>query len=214
MNLFDPNNSFNSTNLNNILHDSVDNSLYSASDIHVKITEIQKVLTSRMYKFSKFDNYEEYEFIGDVVLKMLSTVQIFLEKPDCNESELHISRANIICNANLHRKGILKKVYKYIFAKKYSELPPPFAYNLKKDEESEIEYYPDTKIQKYTKTSELEGFQYIPGKVHADVIEALIGAFYLHNRNLEDCQSLLYAFDILKKPNLTIKFDHSKKSAP
>lgn len=34
-----------------------------------------------MYKFNKVDNYEEYEFIGDVVLKMLSTVQIFLEKP-------------------------------------------------------------------------------------------------------------------------------------
>lgn len=26
----------------------------------LKITEILKVLTSRMYKFSKYDNYEEY----------------------------------------------------------------------------------------------------------------------------------------------------------
>ncbi len=50
----------------------------------IKVTEILKVLTSRMYKFNKVDNYEEYEFIGDVVLKMLSTVQVFLDKPQAD----------------------------------------------------------------------------------------------------------------------------------
>jgi dsRNA-specific ribonuclease len=71
-----------------------------------------------MYKFSKTENYEEYEFIGDVVLKMLSTVELFLLKPQFDESSLHIARANIICNANLHRKAILKGIYKYILTRK------------------------------------------------------------------------------------------------
>ena len=84
----------------------------------IKITEILKVLTTKMYKFDKEENYEEYEFIGDVVLKMLSTVQIFLEKREAEESELHLARANIICNANLHRKAILKKFYKYTLTRK------------------------------------------------------------------------------------------------
>lgn len=71
-----------------------------------------------MYKSNKNDNYEEYEFIGDVVLKMLSTVQVFLDKPRADESELHLTRANIVCNANLHRKSIYKNIYRYILTKK------------------------------------------------------------------------------------------------
>ncbi len=84
----------------------------------IKVTEILKVLTSRMYKFSKVDNYEEYEFIGDVVLKMLSTVQVFLDRPTGDESELHLARANLVCNANLHRKSIMKNIYRYVLTKK------------------------------------------------------------------------------------------------
>lgn len=52
----------------------------------------------------------------------------------------------------------------------------------------------------------MKGFRYIPGKVHADMVEALIGVFYLRDSQLEDCQALLYCLDILKKPNLTTKF--------
>jgi dsRNA-specific ribonuclease len=37
-------------------------------------------LTSKIYKHQKSENYEEYEFIGDVVLKFLATIQIFLER--------------------------------------------------------------------------------------------------------------------------------------
>lgn len=53
------------------------------------------------------------------------------------------------------------------------------------------------------------GYQYIPGKVHADVMEALIGIFYLKNKNLDDCQTLLYSFGILNQPSLLINFDNT-----
>lgn len=62
---------------------------------------------------------------------MLATYEVFLLKPKADESELHICRANIICNANLHRKSILKGFYKYILAKKYNEMPPPFKSGMK-----------------------------------------------------------------------------------
>lgn len=50
-----------------------------------------------------------------------------------------------------------------------------------KGKNSEHEYL---NIHKTNKASEHEGFQYIPGKVHADVVEALIGAFYFSSRKL------------------------------
>ena len=52
----------------------------------IKVKEILRLLTSKMYKFNHQENYEEFEFIGDVVLKLLSTIQIFLEKAEADES--------------------------------------------------------------------------------------------------------------------------------
>ena len=42
------------------------------------VEDILRSLTSKIYKHHKSENYEEFEFIGDVVLKYLSTLQIFL----------------------------------------------------------------------------------------------------------------------------------------
>ncbi len=44
-------------------------------------------------------------------------------------------------------------------------------------------------------------------------MEALIGIFYLKNKNLSDCQTLLYAFGILNQPNLEITFNTTKEKA-
>ena len=63
---------------------------------------------------------------------------------------------------------------------------------------------------KVNKASESEGYQYIAGKVHADVVEALIGAFYYAERKLEDCQELLYALDVLRTPSLQIDLNLAK----
>ena len=49
----------------------------------LNIEDILRSLTSKIYKFQKMNNYEEFEFIGDVVLKYLATLQIFLEKTTC-----------------------------------------------------------------------------------------------------------------------------------
>jgi dsRNA-specific ribonuclease len=44
--------------------------------------------------------------MGDVVLKYLATLEVFCTRPTAVEGEMHIARANIICNANLHKKAI------------------------------------------------------------------------------------------------------------
>jgi 23S rRNA maturation mini-RNase III len=71
--------------------------------------------------------------------------------------------------------------------------------------EDEKEKYRNTDIFILGPNDNEEGYQYIPGKVHADALEALIGIFYLKNKNLHDCQTLLYAFGILNKPNIFVK---------
>jgi hypothetical protein len=39
---------------------------------------------------------------------------------------MHISRANIICNANLHKRAIKNKMFRYMLTNKRSEVPPPY----------------------------------------------------------------------------------------
>ena len=45
---------------------------------------------------------------------------------------MHIARANIICNANLHTKSISNKVFRYIMAHKSQETCPPLKLNYDK----------------------------------------------------------------------------------
>jgi hypothetical protein len=41
------------------------------------------------------------------------------------------------------------------------------------------------------------------------MMEAIIGIFYLKNKRLNDCQTLLYAFGILRRPSLLIDFAYN-----
>lgn len=68
------------------------------------------------------------------------------------------------------------------------------------------EYYKDTGIKIMNEAGASEGYFYIPGKTHADVVEALVGVYYIKlKRKLEECQFLLYSLDVLAYP--TLKFD-------
>jgi hypothetical protein len=81
----------------------------------IDINEMLRCITSRMYKSNKNENYEQYEFIGDCVLKLLATIETFTTKPSADEGELHLSRAHIISNSNLHHKSISKLLFQFIF---------------------------------------------------------------------------------------------------
>jgi endoribonuclease Dicer len=45
-------------------------------------------------------NYERLEFIGDSLLKMMTTITVFL-RTTCNEEGMHVKRMHLISNANL-----------------------------------------------------------------------------------------------------------------
>jgi hypothetical protein len=47
----------------------------------ININEVLRAITYRIYKSNKNENYEEYEFIGDCVLKLLATIEAFVQKP-------------------------------------------------------------------------------------------------------------------------------------
>ena len=53
-----------------------------------------KSMMSTMYNANEKNfNYENLEFLGDTVLKLLASIQIFCDYPGYDEGCLHISRA-------------------------------------------------------------------------------------------------------------------------
>lgn len=84
---------------------------------------------------------------------------------------MHIARANLICNANLHRAAIRKKLFQYIFTSKRRSEPTPLvtiANGSQKIEEKKK--FGTTDIDLLAHDDDDAGYQYIPGKVHADVM--------------------------------------------
>ncbi len=120
---------------------------------------------------------------------------------------MHIGRANLICNANLHRAAIKNHLFLYAFTTKKKSEPVPIIKETRL-QKSKVDRacFGNTNIQVLGVNDDEEGYQYIPGKVHADMMEAIIGVFYLKNKRLNDCQALLYAFGILRRPSLYIDF--------
>jgi dsRNA-specific ribonuclease len=54
------------------------------------------------------------EFLGDAVLKMLSSIEIFVAFPLANENILHVERARIVSNENLRRASVINRFFHYI----------------------------------------------------------------------------------------------------
>lgn len=173
----------------------------------ININEVLRSITSRIYKSNKHENYEEYEFIGDCVLKLLATIEAFVEEPKHEEGELHLARARVISNSNLHVKSIKKLLFQFILTTPSEEPAPPFRFKplpLNKDIQEE---YKDTGIKLMDERGALDGYFYIPGKYHADVIEALVGIYYMQsNRSLDNCQFLLYSLDVLRYPSIQFNY--------
>ena len=136
---------------------------------------------------------------------MLATIEVFILKDKGNEEDLHRGRANIISNANLREISIRNKLFLYIMTNPLKEPSAPLklyydATNI------QSEQYKSSQLLKINSASEQEGFCYIPFKQHADVLEALIGVYYLNNSgyNLDECQFFLYSMKVLKFPTLML----------
>jgi hypothetical protein len=73
---------------------------------------------------------------------------------------MHIARANIICNANLHRKAIKSEIFRYIMASKNQEICPPYKLTYDESKVEKEKYtgknneYASLNIMKVNKASE------------------------------------------------------------
>ena len=65
----------------------------------------------------EIDNYERLEFLGDAILKLLSSVQLFVELPQANRDLLFSRRRAIENNKHLFEKANEFKLYQYLFTR-------------------------------------------------------------------------------------------------
>ncbi|CAI7569619.1 unnamed protein product [Penicillium glandicola] len=112
-------------------------------------------------------NYERLELLGDSVLKMATSISLFVQNPDDDEYDYHVNRMCLICNKNLFKNAIELKLYEYIRSRGFSRhmwYPPGLS----------LEYGRD-----HAKFFASEGKHSLAEKTIADVCEALIGASLL-----------------------------------
>ncbi|KAI1802568.1 hypothetical protein F4811DRAFT_572877 [Daldinia bambusicola] len=108
-------------------------------------------------------NYERLEFLGDSLLKTLTTVTITANKPHYTEGFLTTLKSSKVSNGRLSRASIETGLDKFILTKAFtgSKWKPLYA-------EDMVEANASTGSKRVLST-----------KVLADVVEALIGAAYL-----------------------------------
>ena len=130
-------------------------------------------------------NYERLEFIGDCFLKMATSITLFSKCPENDEFEYHVRRMALICNKNLFKTAVEKKIYEYIRSTGFSRRT----------------WYPQglklLEGKGHTKTGQ-ESYQHRLGdKTVADVCEAMIGAALLTYRDTGDMDMAVKAVSAL-----------------
>ncbi|KAF1798735.1 dsRNA-specific ribonuclease III dicer [Mucor lusitanicus] len=110
-------------------------------------------------------DYQRLEFLGDSVLKFITSTYVFVTLPISNEFELTESRMRMISNTALFKSAIQLRLYEYICSQNLPRRfyrPPNY---LCKDDSAEM-----IKSLTYHKLSD---------KTLADVVESTLGASYL-----------------------------------
>ncbi|KRX01029.1 Ribonuclease III domain [Pseudocohnilembus persalinus] len=164
-----------------------------------------------------YENYERQEFLGDTVLKLLTTVQIFSQNPNYDEEIMTLKRIQLVSNKMLWTVAVQNKIFYYLFCEQVKDIPVGLI-NIKNSQISSQQL--NTQYQKqidqmreYKKIGEKHiipktgDMKYIPLKVLPDIIESLLGAIfeqYTHkdgNKGLDICWKLLQSLKILNVPN-------------
>lgn len=65
-------------------------------------------------------NYERLEFLGDCFLKMATSISLFTMNPDNDEYDFHVKRMCLICNQNLFKTAVDRKLYEFIRSQSFS----------------------------------------------------------------------------------------------
>lgn len=130
-------------------------------------------------------NYERLEFIGDCFLKMATSITLFSISPDNDEFEYHCRRMALICNKNLHKTAIQKKLYEYVRTVGFSRRT----------------WYPQgiklLEGKGHSKSGQEVHTHRLGGKTVADVCEAMIGAALLSYKDTSNMDMAVRAVTAL-----------------
>ncbi|XP_050365532.1 endoribonuclease Dicer homolog 3-like [Argentina anserina] len=137
------------------------------------------------------DNFslERLELLGDSVLKYAVSSYLFLKYTEKHEGQLTARRTRAICNSNLHKLGIKKKLQGYIRDSAFeprrwaapgqlSRFPEPCQCGVDTLEvplDSRFQTEKAVKVGKFCDN----GHRWMNSKTIADCVEALIGAYYV-----------------------------------
>ena len=82
----------------------------------IKQIDIKMVMQALNAKSTmEIENYERLEFLGDSILKLLSSIELFVLMPNANRDLLFSKRRIIENNKNLFEKGKERNLFRYLF---------------------------------------------------------------------------------------------------
>lgn len=79
-----------------------------------------------MYNPNDSSNLEVLEFLGDSVLKLLGSIEVYVNNQLVMEGDLHRKRAQIVQNEYLKQIAIKQKMYIYLLCNKTQFYPGNF----------------------------------------------------------------------------------------
>ena len=130
---------------------------------------------------------EVLEFYGDAVLKYVTTVNLFLARPDFNENRLNFIRSHLVSNVLLHRVGSARQLERLLFFEKFdpSNVASYLALNSKLatviqgvDNERSSQSQTSPVKNSTTTNNNNNNNNTNNNKMVSDAVEALIGALF------------------------------------
>lgn len=169
--------------------------LREAFDLNLDLVSIIQCFTLKSENL--YLNYERLEFLGDCVLKFLSTNHLFLNNYDIDK--IVSFKDTIVCNANLFNCCVNSGIFRYL---KTSKFNPKMIQAPSLDQSNDlVDYFQANMIFKsdnylYFGTKAFDPEE-VAIKMYADMIEALIGSLFLSN-GIKDAYSFIKKLGIIK----------------
>lgn len=169
--------------------------LNQAFDLNLDLIHIVQSFTQR--RENQLENYERLEFLGDGVLKFLTTNFLFLTNYPLDR--IVSFKDSVVCNTNLFKCCLESGIFRYL---KTSQFNPKMVQapcindidQLKSYFNSNGIHSSDNYMHFALKISNSDALSI---KVYADMIEALIGSLYMHN-GIEYAYKFICKLGILK----------------
>jgi endoribonuclease Dicer len=127
-------------------------------------------------------NYQRFETLGDTVLKYTVSIQLLSAHPLWHEGYLARRKDHAVSNANLSKMAIGRKLYRWIIRDSFvpKRWKPRLASDLAFEETLELSPVPEAVPMTAKQERKAKLVRNLSTKVLADVVEALIGAAYVH----------------------------------